>query len=107
MTHHDNMKSHFSDPIFLSAASPRRHLLRSFVAGSLVMPGILHQLPAEDAGRSGTANTLVPRVPPSPARAKRVIVLFMPGGVSHVDTFDPKAKLFTDVGTHYDRTPCR
>ena len=34
--------------------------------------------------------------PPGPhpaARAKNVIFLFMPGGVSHMDTFDPKPKL--------------
>ena len=28
--------------------------------------------------------------PPPPARAKSVIFLFMCGGVSHIDTFDPK-----------------
>ena len=33
-------------------------------------------------------------------RAKRVIFLFMDGGVSHVDSFDPKPKL-----TELDRTP--
>jgi hypothetical protein len=31
-------------------------------------------------------------------RAKRVIFLHMSGGVSHVDTFDPKPKLFVDHG---------
>ena len=34
----------------------------------------------------------------SPPKAKRVIFLFMTGGVSHVDTFDPKPKLFADHG---------
>lgn len=33
-----------------------------------------------------------------PARAKRVIFLFMHGGVSHVDTFDYKPKLIADHG---------
>jgi hypothetical protein len=33
------------------------------------------------------------RVPMFPARAKRVIFLFMSGGPSHVDLFDPKPKL--------------
>jgi hypothetical protein len=38
-------------------------------------------------------NPLAPRPPHFPARARRVIFLFMHGGVSHVDTFDPKPKL--------------
>src|SRR5262245_1307656 len=36
---------------------------------------------------------LAPKAPHIPAKAKRVIFLFMHGGVSHVDTFDPKPKL--------------
>jgi hypothetical protein len=31
--------------------------------------------------------------PHFPPRAKNVILLFMPGGVSHMDSFDPKPKL--------------
>jgi hypothetical protein len=38
-------------------------------------------------------NPLAPKSPPAPARAKSVIYLFMHGGVSHVDTFDPKPEL--------------
>lgn len=33
-----------------------------------------------------------------PARSKNVIFLFMPGGVSHVDTFDPKPELARQHG---------
>ena len=36
--------------------------------------------------------------PHFPARAKRVIFLFMHGGPSHMDTFDPKPRLTTDHG---------
>src|SRR2546430_4384481 len=36
---------------------------------------------------------LAAKTPPLPARAKSVISLFMHGGVSHVDTFDPKPEL--------------
>jgi hypothetical protein len=36
---------------------------------------------------------LAPKAPPFPAKAKRVIHLFMNGGPSHVDTFDPKPQL--------------
>jgi hypothetical protein len=38
-------------------------------------------------------NPLEVKSPPWPARAKRVIHLFMNGGPSHVDTFDPKPML--------------
>src|SRR5215210_7851025 len=39
------------------------------------------------------ANPLAPRQPHFAPRAKRVIHLFMNGGPSHVDTFDPKPEL--------------
>ncbi len=45
------------------------------------------------AGLAAAANPLAPRLPPLPARAKRVIFLFMQGGPSHVDTFDYKPLL--------------
>jgi uncharacterized protein (DUF1501 family) len=38
-------------------------------------------------------NPLAPRPPHFPARAKHVISLFMQGGPSHIDTFDPKPLL--------------
>jgi hypothetical protein len=39
-----------------------------------------------------------------PARAKRVIFLFMKGGPSHIDTFDPKPQLDRDDGKPYPGT---
>jgi hypothetical protein len=39
------------------------------------------------------AHPLAARAPMFPAKAKRVIFLFMSGGPSHVDTFDPKPRL--------------
>ena len=38
-------------------------------------------------------NPMAPKQPPLPAKAKRVLHLFMNGGPSHVDTFDPKPSL--------------
>jgi hypothetical protein len=38
------------------------------------------------------------RRPHHPARARRVIFLYMPGGPSHVDLFDPKPRLAADDG---------
>ncbi len=71
----------------------RRGFVQSAVAGSLLMPGILSELLAQDA-----ADPLAPRPPHFPGKAKSVIFLFMSGGVSHVDSFDPKPKLFADHG---------
>ncbi len=58
----------------------------------MLMPGIVQQLLA-DAGDPSAE-----RQPHFPAKAKRVIFLFMTGGVSHVDTFDPKPALTRDHG---------
>jgi hypothetical protein len=48
----------------------------------------------EDA-RAATLNPLAPKAPdmPDKARAKSVIFLFMAGGPSHIETFDPKPLL--------------
>jgi len=77
----------------------RRGFLRSFVAGSLLMPAILSELLADetpDARRSD--DPLAPKPAHFPGKAKRVIFLYMSGGVSHVDSFDPKPRLFSDHG---------
>jgi uncharacterized protein (DUF1501 family) len=41
-------------------------------------------------------NPLAPRRSNHPARAKQLIVVFLTGGFSHVDTFDPKPQLAVD-----------
>ncbi|MEZ6039662.1 MAG: DUF1501 domain-containing protein [Planctomycetaceae bacterium] len=46
-----------------------------------------------------SANPLSPLQPHFEPRAKRVILLFMPGGASHVDGFDPKP----DLRSHHGR----
>ncbi|MBI3836720.1 MAG: DUF1501 domain-containing protein [Planctomycetia bacterium] len=43
-------------------------------------------------------NPLAVRPPHHAAKAKRIIFLFMPGGPSHVDLFDPKPRLAADNG---------
>src|SRR5439155_5366561 len=58
-------------------------------------------LAADDAAcsnASGAANPLAARKPHFAPRAKSVISLFMSGGVSHVDTFDPKPALARYAG---------
>ena len=47
---------------------------------------------------AATTNLLAPKSPHAPAKAKSVIYLFMHGGVSHVDTFDPKPELTRRTG---------
>ena len=42
------------------------------------------------------ANPYAVRAPHFPAKAKRVIFLYMPGGPSHDDLFDPKPRLGRD-----------
>ncbi|MGZ8899091.1 MAG: DUF1501 domain-containing protein [Limisphaerales bacterium] len=71
----------------------RREVLRSLVGGSLLMPGILSQLLAESS-----SDPLAPKLSHHPAKAKRVIFIFSNGGVSHMDTFDYKPKLFKADG---------
>jgi len=80
----------------------RRGLFRSAAGlglGSLWLSGVLADLSAAEAGPSTAPDDpLAPRPPHFPARANRVIMLYMTGGVSHVDSFDPKPRLFADHG---------
>ena len=78
----------------------RRSCLRSIVGGSLVLPGMLSQLLAEDSppAKTGPVDPLSPKPPHFAAKAKRVIFLFSSGGVSHMDTFDHKPELFKADG---------
>jgi hypothetical protein len=59
--------------------------------GSIALASILHQqqLRADD----GVLNPLAPKPPHLNPRAKSVIFLFMSGGPSHLETFDPKPLL--------------
>jgi hypothetical protein len=79
-------------------------MVRSLVGGSILMPGILAQLLADDA-RGEVVDPLAPKPPQFPARAKRVIFLYMSGGVSHLDSFDPKPRLVADQGKPRSNTP--
>lgn len=81
----------------------RRTLLSSLTVGSALMRGLARELLA--AGPAGVAtpaaDPLLPRPPHFEARAKNVIFLNMSGGVSHVDSFDYKPRLFADHGKTY------
>lgn len=74
--------------------SSRRGFLRSSVAASALMSGVVNELLAESASN----DPLAPKQSHFPAKAKHLIVLFMSGGVSHVDSFDHKPQLWKDHG---------
>ena len=77
----------------------RRQMLRQFGTGfgMLGLAGLFGNEFITQA-LAADSNPLLPKSPPYPAKAKRVIFLFMSGGPSHVDTFDPKPRLAKDNG---------
>jgi hypothetical protein len=69
------------------------------LASLLDQEGLLAAQPNACAGAtSAVANPLSPRPPHFASRAKSVISLFMSGGVSHMDTWDPKPALAKYAG---------
>ncbi|MEK6233626.1 MAG: DUF1501 domain-containing protein, partial [Planctomycetales bacterium] len=75
----------------VGALSRRELLARGGMGlGGLALGELLSR---ESAAETKTANPLAPKASHYPARAKHVIHLFMNGGPSHVDTFDPKPLL--------------
>jgi hypothetical protein len=76
----------------------RRQLLQSAAGGfgAIALSGLLADLARAES--MATGDPLAPRSSHFPPKAKSIIFLYMTGGVSHVDTFDPKPKLFSDHG---------
>ncbi len=73
--------------------------------GSLALFDILGRTELLEAAEANVAsglphslNPMAPKLPMFPGKAKRVIHLFMNGGPSQVDTFDPKPSLFKYAG---------
>jgi hypothetical protein len=64
----------------------------------------LHHLLARESGAAWQPPNGLPM---HPARAKRVIWLFMRGGVSHMESFDPKPMLNRYAGLSIEQTPYR
>ena len=74
----------------------RRQLLQSASCGFgyLALAGLTtRSAQADTIVSAGFEHPLASKTPQLPARAKRVIFLFMQGGPSHVDTFDYKPEL--------------
>jgi Protein of unknown function (DUF1501) len=76
----------------ISMLKSRREFLSrsSFGFGGLALATLLSE---ETPAATIAPNPLAPKRPHFPAKAKSVIFLFMEGGPSHVDTFDPKSEL--------------
>ena len=79
-------------------ALTRRELLQrcGMGFGALGLSSLLS--PELSAGAAEISNPLLPKVAHFPAKAKHVIHLFMNGGPSHIDTFDPKPLLSKYAG---------
>ncbi|MDX1933415.1 MAG: DUF1501 domain-containing protein [Capsulimonadales bacterium] len=75
----------------------RREMLSDCASGFGMLA--LASLLSEEA--MAADNPLAPRKPHFPPKAKRIIFLFMHGGPSQVDTFDPKPLLIRDHGKPY------
>ena len=89
----------WTDPAMHNLMS-RRRALRAAACGfghTALLGLLVDEVPAKAADHLNSArHTRTPldrRLPHHPPRATRVIFLFMHGGVSHVDSFDPKPKL--------------
>jgi hypothetical protein len=65
----------------------RRQVVRSLLLGSGIFPAVLSDLMAAES------SPLAPKAPHFPGTAKRVIFIYLSGGASHVDSFDPKPRL--------------
>jgi hypothetical protein len=89
MSHHDHAPR-LADNFFT-----RRDFLRrcGMGMGTLALGSVLGQTLDLKAAEAPDLNPLLPKAPQFPGKAKRVIHLFMNGGPSHVDTFDPKPQL--------------
>lgn len=73
----------------------RRHALSQagFGLGGIALAGMLNEMSASKAVAADAGSPLASRPSLFPGKAKRVIHLFMNGGPSQMDTFDPKPKL--------------
>src|SRR5262249_29589857 len=73
--------------LLMSCDFSRRTMVRSLLLGSGLFPAVLNDLLAAET------SPLAPKAPHFPGTARRVIFIYLSGGMSHVDSFDPKSKL--------------
>ena len=86
----------------IAGHAPSRREMLARCAGGFGAVALAALLAESQAGTSGAAtgrrNPLAPRAPHFGARARSVIFLYMDGGPSPVDTFDPKPRLRAEHG---------
>ena len=88
------MSVRFQSGPFAGESGPAQISRRDLLTRSgMGMAGLLLGPMLQGANTATESNPLLARYPHFPARAKRVIHLFMNGGPSQVDTFDPKPQL--------------
>ena len=87
------------NPLLKSHLVSRRQILKSSGVGfgMLGLSALLAEEQKLDAAVKSTS-PLIPKKAHHTPRAKHVIFLFMNGGPSHVDTFDPKPELKAQEG---------
>jgi len=90
-------------PILNSQSITRRQALKAANAGFgyLALAGLLRETAPRStlaASQTGAERPLAPKPAQFPAKAKRIIFLFMEGAMSQMDTFDYKPKLQEDDG---------
>src|SRR6185295_19340099 len=88
------------------SVSRREMLLRAGAGfGAIPLSWLLQSaLNAAESDNSSPASAHSAKVPHRFGRAKSVIFLFMEGGPSHIDTFDPKPKLNEWAGQKLPRS---
>jgi hypothetical protein len=88
-THHSPLTTHCCP--HARPTRTRREFVRDAFCGfgGLALASLIQQ----EELRAGTVSPLAPKPPHEAAKAKAVIFLFMAGGPSHLETFDPKPLL--------------
>src|SRR6056297_873210 len=83
-----------------SRLQTRRRLLETSAVGfgNLALTALINRVAGAENGGIANASPLAAKTPHLQPRAKRIVFLFMKGGPSHVDTFDPKPMLDRDDG---------
>ncbi|MEZ5391323.1 MAG: DUF1501 domain-containing protein [Bryobacterales bacterium] len=88
------------DPVNRQSACrcTRREALRTASAGfgMVALAGLM----AEEAGAAvtGPVDPMAPKKPHFPPKVKNVILCYLSGGLSHIDSFDPKPRLTKEAG---------
>ncbi len=109
--HHSALTTHHSPP---SNAHPRRAFpadlgmgITGLALGAMLADDGVTRAgePVSEPAPALTGPLAGSTTPHFPARAKSVIWIFLSGGYSHVETFDPKPALNQYAGMTFDKTP--